>query len=188
MGNVLWHITMSLDGFIAGRDDAMDWIFRYPGPNPDVDNVLANLGAILAGRRSYEVGRKPGQSPAASRPYGGAWEGPVFVLTHKIPDEPDPSVQFLTGDIRSAVATAQEAAGDRTVVLFGATVARNCLEAGLVDEVLVHVAPVLLGAGVRLFEAELAAPIELQAAGVLRVGQLTNLRFRVRRPTPPPAG
>ena len=110
-GKVLWHVTMSLDGFIAGPDDGMDWVVRFAGPNPVVDQVIQTIGAVLSGRRSYDVGRRPGLPPEFRKVYGGAWNGPVFVLTHHAPDdEEDATITFLSGDIRSAVATALRAA------------------------------------------------------------------------------
>jgi hypothetical protein len=77
---VLWHVTMSVDGFIAGHDDTMDWVFEYPSePNPVVDEAIRSIGAILAGRRWHEAttSRYDGQAGI----YRGAWTGPVFVLT-----------------------------------------------------------------------------------------------------------
>jgi hypothetical protein len=102
-GIVLWHVTMSLDGFIAGPDDAMDWVFEYAEPNPAVDEVIRTTGAILAGRRTYDVGRRDVGKPSGEA-FGGAWTGPQFVLTHDVPDgSDDPSVTFLGGDITNAV-------------------------------------------------------------------------------------
>src|SRR6266571_2067840 len=152
MGKVLWHVTMSVDGFIAGPGGDMDWIFAHAsGPNAAVDEVIQTTGAILAGRNSYAVGEKDAGKPSGA-PYGGAWTGPVFVLTHRPPAAPhDPTITFLSGDIHSAVATALEAADGKNIVVFGANVANQCLDAGLVDELLIHLAPVLLGDGVRLF-------------------------------------
>jgi dihydrofolate reductase len=81
-GKVLWHVTMSLDGFIAGPEDRMDWVFERSGPNAEVDEVLRTTGAVLVGRRSYDVGRSRHAPPAARKVYGGAWSGPQLVLTH----------------------------------------------------------------------------------------------------------
>jgi hypothetical protein len=103
MGKVFWHVTMSLDGFIAGPNDAMDWVFGYvPLDSPAIrgmlEEVIRSTGSVLSGRRSYNVGRKPGQRPEARKVLAGAWSGPVFVLTHKAPeDEADPSIKFLSG-------------------------------------------------------------------------------------------
>jgi dihydrofolate reductase len=179
---VQWNASMSLDGFIAGPDDAMDWVFGYDGPNPLVDEIISSTGAILAGRRTFEAGRKPGQHEEATKPFGGAWEGPQFVLTHRPPaDEPDPSITFLSGDIAAAVATARAAAGDRNLLVLGAAVGREILEAGLMDDIVVLVVPILLGDGVRLFGSPPAASIRLELAEAARVGQITNLRYRVPR-------
>ena len=179
-GIVLWHTTMSLDGFIAGAGDAMDWVFRYQDPIPEVDEVIRTTGALLVGRRSYEVGRKPDAPPEAQKPFGGAWEGPQFVLTHRpAAGRHDPSVTFIAGDIHAAVERALAAARGRNVVVIGASVARECLEAGLVDEILIHLAPVLLGDGIRLFARTGAPPVNLETTAVTRAGQLATLRFRV---------
>ncbi len=180
MRKVLWHVTMSLDGFIAGPGDAMDWMFRYVVPNPVVDEIIQTTGSVLAGRRSYDVGARKGQRAEFRKVYGGAWTGPQFVLTHETPDAPeDPMITFLSGDIRKAVATALQAAEGRDVVVIGANVAQQCIDEGLVDEILVHLAPLLLGDGVRLFCRPGGAPIDLETTQVTQSGQLTNLRFRV---------
>ncbi|WP_201365146.1 dihydrofolate reductase family protein [Dictyobacter formicarum] len=148
----MWHVTMSLDGFIAGPDDGMDWVARFAGPNPVVDQVIRTTGAVLSGRRSYDVGRKPGLPPVDRKVFGGAWIGPVFVLTHHAPDdEEDETIMFLSDDIRSAVATGLRATEGKNLLIIGASLARQCLEAGLIDEILVYVAPILLGDGVRFF-------------------------------------
>jgi dihydrofolate reductase len=176
-GKVVWSATMSLDGFIAGPDDAMDWVFRYPGPNPVVDELIRTTGAVLAGRRSYDVGRSA-QRPETREAFGGAWAGPQFVLTHR-PHDADPENTFLSGDIRAAVAIALEAAAGKNLNLIGADVAAQCIAAGLVDEIVVLIVPVLLGAGVRLFARQGEKAVELDTRSVTRSGQVTNLRFRV---------
>jgi dihydrofolate reductase len=176
MARVLWHVTMSLDGFIAGPEDSMDWMLGYQDENAEVNELLKSIGAVLAGRRTYDVG--VGQErPEFRKPYGGAWSGPVFVLTHKAPE--DPSVTFLSGDIGAAVEAASRAAGDKYVVIFGADVARQCIEAQLLTEVAIHVVPVLLGDGVRLFSRPGGDLVVLELERVSRAGQVTNLRFGV---------
>lgn len=80
VGRVLVHATMSLDGLIAGPDDAMDWVFEYVEPSAADDEVIKTTGAMLAGRRSYDVGKRDAGKESGA-PYGGAWTGPVFVLT-----------------------------------------------------------------------------------------------------------
>ncbi len=179
-GKVIWSATMSLDGFIAGHNDAMDWVFQYPEPNPMVDEVIRKTGAILAGRRSYDVGRKA-QRPEMREAFEGAWKGPQFVLTHRAPEQ-DPTNTFLSGDIKGAVATALEAANGKDVNLIGADIARQCLNAGLVDEIYVFIAPILLGDGVRFLSQSGGAPVKLETMNVSRAGQVTNLHFRVLKP------
>jgi dihydrofolate reductase len=176
MANVLWHVTMSLDGFIAGPGNSMDWMLGYGEENSEVDELIKRIGAVLAGRHTYDVGAVQ-ERPEFSKPYGGAFSGPVFVLTHNPPK--DPGVTFLSGDIRTAVETAGKAAGGKSVVIFGADVARQCIEAHLLDDVAIHVVPVLLGDGVRLFSKEGGDPIHLELSRVSQAGQVVNLRLGV---------
>jgi dihydrofolate reductase len=168
---------MSLDGFIAGPDDAMGWVFEHSAPNPAVDEVIRHTGAVLAGRRSYDVGRR-GERPEVKEPFGGGWSGAQFVLTHR-PHDLDPANTFLSGDVRDAVALALAAAQGKDLNIIGADVARQCLAAGLVDEIVVFVAPVLLGDGVRLVSRLEEPPVELETLDVSSAGQVINLRFRV---------
>jgi hypothetical protein len=111
MGKVLWHVTMSLGGFIAGPDDAMDWVFEYPGPNATAAEVIETTGALVVGRRTYEV-----EDRQRGGFCGGAWTGPFFVLTHHPPaDVPDwMTGTFVTDGIDDAIARAKAAAGERT--------------------------------------------------------------------------
>ena len=152
-GKVVVNRSMSLDGFIAGPGDAMDWIFDFMAPDAPLTEIAAATGAMLVGRRTYEVGNRMDadkERGSASSDEGYPFSGPVFVLTHEPPDPPDPAVTFLTGDIGEAVATALDAAGGKNLEILGADVAGQCLRRGLVDEILVYVLPVLLGDGIRL--------------------------------------
>src|SRR3954467_9002401 len=138
MSSVIWHITMSLDGFIAGPNDSMDWAVRewsHDGANTrdiEVDRgataeeVLRSAGAILGGRRWYDVAQR--QYDGVDGIYGGEWRGPVFVLSHRPPDEAaHPSVRFLSVPLFEAAAMAREAANGKDVVVFGANLAQQCL-------------------------------------------------------------
>ena len=181
MGQVLWHTMLSLDGFIAGPDDDMGWVFGVDGgPGQTMDDVVRSTGALLVGRRTQDVEDRlqPGF-------YGGAFRGPFFVLRHDPPERP-PVVkgvagQFLDLGIKEAVTLAKEAAEGANVVILGANVARQCLEAGLLDEIVVHVAPVLVGEGVRLFERAGCAPIRLKPISSHEEGETTVLRYAVRQ-------
>jgi dihydrofolate reductase len=165
---------MSLDGFIAGPGDDMGWLADYIGPDPTADELLARIGALLVGGRTYQLARTP-----EGRPYGGAWTGPMFVLTHDAPETAAAGFTFVSGDIGGAVAAAKAAAGDKYVVVLGAHTARECLDAGLLDEVLVHVAPVLLGDGVRLFDRPGGANVKLERTGLTHTPKVTDLWLRV---------
>jgi hypothetical protein len=97
MGNVFVHTMMSLDGFIVGPNDDMSWVFRHAGDMPSgvVDEVIARTGAVLGGRRVYEVGRRV-QRPGKRGLFDGRWSGPHFILTHTPPtDETEPFYTFL---------------------------------------------------------------------------------------------
>jgi dihydrofolate reductase len=180
-GNVVVNRAMSLDGFVAGPSHSMDWIMSYVSPD-EFPEIMAATGAMLAGRRTYEVGKRDAATGKPSgEAYGGAWSGPQFVLTHQPPeDSDDQSVTFLSGDIGAAVATAREAAGSKNVEILGTDVAGQAFQRGLVDEVLVYVVPVLLGDGIP-FSSPGLGRIDLEPISTTRTGSLTTLRFRVRK-------
>jgi dihydrofolate reductase len=178
MAKVLYHATMTLDGFIAGPEHSMDWMALVADDAPQDEGmaVAETSGAALAGRHGYDIGRQAG-----SKLYGGAYTGPIFVLTHRPPtDETDPVYTFLSGDIRPVVKTALEAAGGKDLLILGGTIAAQCIEAGLLDEIFVHVAPVLLGQGTPLFRST-APAVALDPISSTQVGRTTNLRYRVVR-------
>jgi dihydrofolate reductase len=179
MGRVLWHTMMSLDGFIAGPNDDMQWAFGVDGgPSRTIDEVLRSTRALLVGRRTQDVEDRlqPGF-------YGGAFRGPFFVLRHDPPPE-QPVVKGVTGQfldvgIDEAVRVAKDAAAGGDAVVLGANLARQCLEAGLLDEIIVHVAPVLVGDGVRLFERFGGEPVRLESISSGVEGETTVLRYSV---------
>jgi dihydrofolate reductase len=179
-GKVVVNRCMSLDGFIAGPGDAMDWIFDHMpgGAETMFPDVMAATGAALIGRRTSDVGDRMAD-PDNDEPEPGYDAGALFVLTHRPPAEPVPGVTFLTGDIGEAVATALRAADGKNLEILGADVAAQCLRAGLVDEIMVFVVPVLLGDGVRFFSSPDLGRIDLEPIDSTRSGDLTVLRFRV---------
>lgn len=164
--------SVSVDGFIAGPDDDMEWAIRYVDQDR-FPEVMAATGAMLIGRRTHEVSKR---MSAADTDYDG---GPVFVLTHRPPEQPEHGVTFLTGDLEEAVVTARAAAGGRNLEILGADLASQCLRRGLVDEVLVYVLPVLLGDGVRFSTSE-QGRIDLEPIEHRHSGPVTMLRFQVR--------
>jgi dihydrofolate reductase len=184
MAKLLWHTMMSLDGFIAGPNDDMRWAFGVEsGPSPTIEEVLRSTRALLVGRRTQDVEDRlqPGF-------YGGAFRGPFFVLRHDPPSEP-PVVKGVTGqfidvDISEAVKIAKTAADGGDVVVLGANVARQCLEAGLLDEIIVHIAPVLVGDGVRLFDRAGGAAVKLTPISSAGEGAMTVLRYSLRTLSP----
>jgi dihydrofolate reductase len=182
-GKVVVNRSMSLDGFIAGPGDAMDWIFDFMAPDAAwLTEIAAATGAMLVGRRTDEVGDRMDanmERGTASSDQGYPFSGPMFVLTHRRPDPPAPDVTYLTGDIGEAVATALDAAGGKNLEILGADVAAQCLRRGLVDEILVYVLPVLLGDGIRFYSSPGLARIDLEPVSVTQSGTVTILRFRV---------
>lgn len=179
MGKMLYSVTMSVDGFIAGPGGDMSWLTEYLGPNPIVDELVGRIGALLVGRRTYG-GDDPHRGTEKEGPFEGEWTGPQFVLTHHPPDAPAPGVTFV-GDLAEAVEAAKRAAGDRYVNILGADTARHCLEAGALDEILVCIAPVLLGDGVRLFDHPGGANVKLERLSLTEAPLATNLWLRVVR-------
>jgi len=177
-GKVVWHMTMSLDGFIAGRDDDLDWMFGGggEGPSPLGEEVIETTGAFMCGGRMIGADFGSGRN----RPYGGAWTGPIFILTHKdSATAPDPSVTYLSGDIGPAVETGLKAAAGKNLVVTGGSVPRQCVAAGLVDEIALHVVPVLLGEGVRFFDSPDSPPIKLDMLSADTEEGRADFRFRV---------
>lgn len=179
MSKVIWHAVMSLDGFIAGPDDDMQWVFGVDGGSGETAaEVVRSTGALLVGRRTQDVEDRlqPGF-------YGGAYGGPFFVLRHDPPYQP-PVVKGVTGrfldvGIEEAVKIAREAAAGDDVVILGANVAGQCLEAGLLDEIIVHVAPVLVGEGVRFFERSGGEVVRLERVSSGAEGEMAILRYSV---------
>ncbi|TCM44444.1 dihydrofolate reductase family protein [Kribbella sp. VKM Ac-2568] len=194
MAQIRLYMTMSLDGYVVGPQDStdnpmgidgfrlFDWLDRRndPGPSSEVYAESLATRALISGRRTYE--------------HANHWQGdhhdgvPIFVLTHDVPDGPPPgSVRFVT-DVRECASQARTAAGDGDVMVHGAGAAQSLLLARELDELELHVVPVLLGQGRRLFDNLPPEHIELDL--VRRVTtpdeelpqRVTHLRYRVLRP------
>ena len=183
-GKVVVNRCMSLDGYIAAPGHKMDWgegraLADFIDP-ADFSSIAAATGSMLVGRRTWEVGDEMESAEPGSVDY--PFTGPMFLLTHRPLEGLDPEVTILSGDIGEAVATALAAAGDKDLEILGADVAAQCLERGLVDEILVYVLPLLLGDGIR-FSPTRFARTELEPLSAKKSGDATILRFRVRKPT-----
>jgi dihydrofolate reductase len=178
MGKVFIHVTMSLDGFIARPDGSVDWGFNF-GTDELVVNIVKEIGAIVCGNRGYW--ERQVYFSEDSLPYGGMVRAPVFVVTH-LPRQPlvigGLTFNFV-GGIQPAIEMAQAAAGGKSVALLGASIDQQCLQQGLVDELVIHLAPILLGEGVRLFEHFGSQPLKLERLEVVATAGITSLHFRV---------
>ena len=194
MSKVTAQFTMSLDGFIAGPNDEVDQIFRWyfsgdtdfqsssTDPMFKISRASADLlrkewgklGAIVTGRRDFDVSKAWG----GNSPLGV----PIFIVTHTAPEgwvkEGSPFT-FVTDGVESAIQKARQAAGDKNVGVGGSTIVQQCLKAGLLDEIQIDLAPILLGAGIHLFDHLGLEPIELESTGVIEGSGVTHLRFRV---------
>lgn len=169
-GKVLWHFTMSLDGFVAGPNHAMDWMTGFSLRPGLVEEYAETTGAVLGGR--------DGAYPDVSGIYGGAWQGPVFVLTHHPGDaQPSDGVTFLSCGVAEALRIALEAAGGKNLEVFSPTIGRQLLERDLIDEIDLHIAPVLLGDGIRLFDNPGGAPVRLELRGGDDHSVAVNVRY-----------
>jgi dihydrofolate reductase len=200
MGKIHVDITMSLDGFIAGPNDEIDplhdWLYglaswREPhglaGGTTDRDadvleEAMANNGAVILGRRMYDLADGWGDDPP--------FHVPVFVLTRtareEISKEGGTTFTFVTDGIHSALAQARAAAGDRDIwVAGGANTIQQHLGAGLIDEMQIHIAPVLFGAGIRLFDHLGPEHIPLEGTRVIESPGVTHLRYRIGRRVAP---
>jgi dihydrofolate reductase len=171
---------MSLDGYIAGPGGDMSWLAGRLSPDPEVEQLMRQTGALLVGRRTYSGDDPAKGTEHEGEPYGGGWQGPQFVLTHTAPEgEPPPGVTFVT-DLDTAIGKATTAAGDSYVAVLGAQVAAQCIAEGVLEEIFVSVAPVLLGDGVRLFRRPSGAGVvELERLSVTESPTATSLCFRV---------
>jgi dihydrofolate reductase len=175
-GKVRMHFAMSLDGFVWGPDaHDTDWMsgvaFR-----PDVaERALETTGAILGGRKGWDA------YPDPTAPYGG-WDRPLFVLTHHPEDaQPADGVTFLNCDVAEAVRIGLEAAGGKDLEIFSPSIGRQLLERGLIDEIELHILPVLLGDGVRFFDNPGGVPIRLNLLDGDDPKATVDVRYR---PTP----
>jgi dihydrofolate reductase len=177
MAKVLYSAAISLDGFMAGPGGDMSWMTPYLGPNPGIDGLVDDIGALLVGKRTFS-GDDPNKGTENEGAFDGRWHGPQFVLTHHAPAEPVDDVTFV-GDLYQAVAAAKAAAGDKYVNILGGDVGRQCLDAGLVDEVLVSVVPLLLGDGVRFFAHPGGTNVTLERIDLSHTPIATNLWYRV---------
>lgn len=175
---LLYSATMSLDGFIAGAGGDMSWLTAYLVGGPEIDSLAQSIGALLVGRRTFE-GDDPNRGTDAEGAFGGTWHGPSVVLTHTPLTTSDPDVTFID-DLEQAVAAAKKAAGGKYVNVLGANVARQCLDAGLLDELLVLIAPVLLGDGTRLFDYPGGTSVPLEPLDAGRDG-VNRFWFRIAR-------
>lgn len=167
---ILMHFTMSLDGFVAGPNHAMDWMTGTPRPGL-IEEYIETTGAVIGGRDGWNGIQR-------ARPYGGAWQGPIFILTHH-PDDAAPvdAVTFLNCDVAEAAQIARHAAEGKNVEVLSPSIGRQLLERGLVDEIDLHIAPVLLGAGTRLFDNPDGEPIKLSLLNGPEPSSIVNLRY-----------
>ncbi len=185
MAVIRLYMTMSLDGYVVGPRDSVDepmgvggfrlfnWLDKRndPGPSGDVYAEAMATRALISGRRTYE--------------HAGRWQGdhhdgvPIFVLTHDVPADPPPgSVRYVT-DADDCAARARAAAGDGDVLVHGAGAAQALLRAGHLDELELHLVPVLLGQGRRLFDNLPAEHVELTLVRRLTTPEVTHLRYAV---------
>ncbi|GAB2622534.1 dihydrofolate reductase family protein [Pseudactinotalea suaedae] len=180
MARVIVHATVTVDGFIADPDGGVEWMFGRPSAPEDdavVEKVVAHIGAVVGGANTTQT-IEDGEIP-----YGGMLKVPVYLMTrtdHEPIERDGVTYTFVVDDIARAVESAKQAAGDKWVSLLGGSIARQCLRLGLVDELHLDVAPVLLGEGISLF-AGLGQRIELERLETSAFASETHLRYRVLR-------
>jgi dihydrofolate reductase len=190
MGKVIFDKSMSLDGFIAGAnmrveaglgDDGErlhDWVFQDPAGKEMLGREVAQLGAVICGRRTYDMSI-PYWGDAG--PTGDA-RVPLFVVSHGVPnDVPEGGVYTFVDDLDKALELARETAGDRNISVMGADIGRQLIDAGVIDEISVHLVPVLFGSGTPLFGAGVGEHVTLEFLGESESPHATHLRYRVVR-------
>lgn len=202
MGKVVFNMTMSLDGFVAGSNDGLnnplgdhgqhlftwynngdttykmpggEWAFKISAASAaNLDKAIASSGALVTGRRTFDIAH--------------AWGGqhpinlPIVVLTHHVPQEwvkEGSPFTFVTDGIESAIQQARVLASDKNIAVGSASTLQQCLKAGLLDELHIDLAPVVLGSGVRLFEQFGNAPILLEQHKVIEGHGVTHLTYRI---------
>jgi dihydrofolate reductase len=193
MSNVIYDISMSLDGYVIaggatveeplgkGGERLHEWAMGGdPASRELLEEAVDSAGALICGRRTYDTSM-PGWD--ADGPTGDA-RLPVFVVTHQAPDEsPEGGVYtFVTDGLESAVRQASEVAGDKNIALMGGPdVASQFVKAGLVDQIGIHLVPVLFGGGERLVDLLGADHLQLEVDGVLDTPTATHLRYRIMK-------
>jgi dihydrofolate reductase len=190
MGNVTFSLSMSLDGFVAGPNDEIDplhdWLVNgeYESRHASfaklseasravLDEGIASVGACVVGRNTFEAsGRWGGTPPFAI---------PTFVVTHHPPIEDPGEFTYVTDGVEAAIEQARAAAGGKDVSVMGADVPQQAIRARLLDELVIHLIPVLLGDGKLLFD-RLGGRVDLERTQVVEAPEgVTHLRFRVIR-------
>jgi dihydrofolate reductase len=178
MSKVFIHATLTLDGFMADPEGGMDWMSGFPTADEDgalVTSVMGRIGAVIGGANKTQTIEE------GELPYGGTLKVPVYLMTHT-PHEPvekdGTRYTFVVDDIAKAVHAAKAEAGDKDVSLLGGSISRQCLKLGLVDEIQLHVVPVLLGDGISLFGG-LGERINLERIETAAFAGETHLRYRV---------
>jgi len=193
MGRIVMDMTMSLDGFIAAKNDSPEeplgedgqrlheWYFRDSDReyNKVMEAGAASIGAVIIGRRTYE------NSHAWGGDKGPLGDVPCIILSpaEHVPPKEDigPVFTFVSDGIRSALAKARQLAGDKDISVMGANVQQQFIVAGLIDEISIHIVPVLLGEGVRLFDHLGSQHISLEQTEVSAGDQVAHLSYVVKK-------
>ena len=181
MAKVVLGMIQSVDGFINDRNGGMDKLYASFEPNKEINKAMANTGAVVMGRNSFEMA---GDTDAYADDY--EFQVPLFVLTHhptaRHPKENDNlTITFVTDGVESAVRQAKAAAKDKDVVVLGADTGQQLLKANLADEVQIAIAPIILGKGLRLFEHLEDLEIHLEKLRTLETSQQVEIWYKVIR-------
>ncbi|GKW45955.1 dihydrofolate reductase family protein [Planococcus sp. NCCP-2050] len=180
MAKVCFGMIMSLDGFVNDRDGEMGKLYASFEPNEEINNMMARTGAVILGRRTFDL------ADADSYAVDYEFQVPLFVVTHHPPavhpkENDRLTITFITEGIESAVQQAKEAAGEKDVLILGADVFRQALRAGLVEELQMAIAPILLGKGLRLFEELEELEIQLEKIRAIETREQVEIWYKVLR-------
>lgn len=179
MAKVVWGMIMSIDGFINDREEKLDKLYASFEPNEEIHAAMARTGAVVMGRSSFEMSV---DTDAYADDY--EFQVPLYILTHQPPSrhpkENDKlTISFVTDGIENAISQAKASAGEKDVVVLGASTGQQALKAGLVDELQIAIAPILLGQGVRFFEQLEDFEIELEKLRTIETAKQVEIWYKV---------
>lgn len=179
MAKTVWGMVMSVDGFISDREGSLSKLYASFEPNDEINAEMAKTGAVVMGRNSFEMAE---DTDSYADDY--EFQVPLFILTHVPPsrhpkENENLTITFITDGIENAIRQAKAAAGEKNVVVLGAGTGQQAVKAGLVDELQIGIAPVILGQGLRFFDHLEELEIELEKIRAIETAKQVEIWYKV---------